>query len=133
MDCIFCKIIKREIPAHFIYEDAAVIGILDIRPRTPGHTIVIPKNHVFSVSDVSSEDTGDIFEGVKKVVDILKNKLQPEGFTIGINHGEVAGQEVPHLHIHIMPRWERDGGGSVQSIVDYQEESVDVIKKKILL
>lgn len=131
MECIFCKIIKKEIPAHVVYEDDAVMGILDIHPRTPGHTIVIPKEHAFSINEITPETASAMFEGVRRIISFLSEKLDPEGFTIGINHGEVAGQEVPHLHVHIMPRWKNDGGGSIQSIVNYQRELVDEIKKKI--
>jgi histidine triad (HIT) family protein len=132
MDCIFCKIAHKEIPSHLIYEDANAVGILDIHPRTPGHVLVLPKVHVASIVGVPSEDVGGTFLAVKNITALLEEKLKPDGFTIGINHGEVAGQEVPHLHIHIMPRWRDDGGGCIQSIVQYQKESVEEIKKKIL-
>lgn len=131
MECIFCKIAKKEIPAHVVYEDGEAIGILDIHPRTPGHTVVIPKEHVLSVSEASPETVAAVFGGVRTVVSLLDKKLNPDGFTVGINHGEVAGQEIPHLHVHVMPRWKDDGGGCIQSIVNNQKESVDEIKKKI--
>jgi histidine triad (HIT) family protein len=132
MDCIFCKIAHKEIPSHVIYEDDDAIGILDIHPRTPGHTLVLPKFHAASIDDVPPEKMGDLFGAVKSVVILLKEKLSPDGFSIGINHGEAAGQEVPHLHIHIMPRWRDDGGGCIQSIAEYKKESVEEIKKKII-
>ena len=120
MDCLFCKIIRKEIPAKIIYENEAAIAVLDIHPRVPGHTVVLPKHHSPVLIELTDEHVGPVFLAVKAVAKKLKNVLKYEGLTIGINQGRKAGQEIDHLHIHLMPRWGSDGGGSVQSIVNNQ-------------
>jgi histidine triad (HIT) family protein len=133
MNCLFCKIVAKEIPGKIIYEDDSVLGLLDINPRSPGHTMVVPKFHAENILDLPDDRLAGVFLAVKKVTELLKSRLSPDGFTIGINHGKVSGQMVEHLHIHIMPRWAGDGGSSVHSVVDNPPKvSVDEIMKKIL-
>ena len=116
--CFFCKIINKEVPAEIIYEDENVIAILDIHPRAPGHTMILPKIHAENILDLPEEKIEGVFRGVKKVTELLNKSLRPDGFTIGINHGKVSGQTIEHLHIHILPRWYNDNGGSVHNVVD---------------
>ncbi|PIU98383.1 HIT family protein [Candidatus Wolfebacteria bacterium CG03_land_8_20_14_0_80_40_12] len=118
MDCFFCKITQKEAPAEIIYEDNEAVAILDIHPRSPGHTMILPKVHSKNILDLPEKKVEGVFRAVKKVVGLLKKSLSPDGFTIGINHGKVSGQTIEHLHIHIMPRWYDDGGGSVHDVVD---------------
>lgn len=132
MECFFCKIAKHEIPAEIIYEDDTAICVLDIHPHAPGHSMVIPRAHVETILELDNIEGGQVFLAVKKVVQLLKNKLAPDGFTIGINHGESAGQAVPHLHIHIIPRYKNDGGTSIHGVVmNPGKESIEEIKMKI--
>ena len=132
-DCLFCKIAAKKIPASIIYEDAHAVAFLDIAPRTLGHAMVIPKYHAPTLAGLPEEEIKPLFSAVKKVVAILSQKLNPDGVTIGINQGRASGQEVDHLHVHLMPRWHGDGGGSVQSIIhNPPKESVDEVLKKII-
>jgi histidine triad (HIT) family protein len=132
-DCLFCKIISKEQAAQVIYEDDAVIGVLDIFPRSLGHVMVLPKRHMETVLELKSEEIGPIFDGVRKVTQILKDKINPDGFTIGINHGKVSGQAIDHLHIHIIPRFLGDNGGSIHLVVDNPpKESLEETAKKII-
>lgn len=133
MDCLFCKIVKGEIPSHKIYEDDSVLAFLDILPRSQGHTVVVPKKHAETILDLSADEMGPLFNGVRKVTRMLKDKLEPHGFTIGINHGKVSGQAIDHLHIHIIPRFQGDKGGSIHTVVDNPpSESLEEIKNKII-
>ncbi len=133
MDCLFCKIVKGEIPAHVVYESDAALGILDVNPKAPGHAMVIPKIHAENVLDLPAESVGPVFLAVKETTEKLKKAFSPDGFTIGINHGRVSGQSVNHLHIHIMPRWFSDGGGSVHGVVSNPpRETLEEIKDRIL-
>ena len=118
MDCLFCKIINKKIPAEIIYEDKDALAFLDIHPRAPGHTMVVPKEHAPNLAELSDEKMEPVFLAVKLVAKRLKDVLKCDGLTIGINQGRVSGQAVDHLHIHLMPRWQGDGGGSVHSVVD---------------
>lgn len=117
MDCIFCKIINKEIPNYTVFEDENVLAFLDIFPHAVGHTVVIPKVHAHDLTELSDELIVSLFSAVKKVQQKLQTGLNPEGFTVGWNHGEAGGQTVPHLHVHVLPRWSIDGGGSIHSVV----------------
>lgn len=133
MNCLFCKIVKKEIPAQIVYEDEKTLGFLDLNPRAPGHTMVLPKNHAATIFDLEFSEIGLVFGGVKKTAELLKNAFQPDGFTIGINQGPAAGQVIEHLHIHIIPRYKDDGGGSIHSVVNNPpKESLSEIRDKIL-
>lgn len=130
--CPFCKIASKEIPADIVYEDESTIAFLDANPSAPGHTLVIPKRHIPTILDADNETLGKIFETVKTVTEMIKKALQPDGFSIGINQGQVSGQRVPHLHIHIIPRFKGDKGAMVQMVVrNPPKESLVVIKEKI--
>ena len=132
MECLFCKICRQEIPAEIVYEDPAAVAFLDINPRAPGHAMVIPRAHAASLFEVAPADLGPLFIAVQATAFRLKEALHPQGFTIGINHGKISGQVVEHLHIHIIPRFEGDGGKSLHSVVENPpQESLSVIADKI--
>ncbi len=131
-DCIFCKIGSGQIPAHKVYEAQYCFGFLDIHPHAKGHTVVIPKKHAVTLFDLDDASAKELMVGVKKVMGILQKKLSPDGFNVGWNHGSEAGQVVPHLHIHIMPRYIGDGGGSMHSIIKNPGElSVEEVAQKL--
>ena len=117
-ECIFCKIVSKEIPAHKVYEDEAVLAFLDVRPHSKGHTVVIPKEHAETVFDLSEELNKAMMNGTVKVMERIKEVLHPDGFNVGWNHNTAGGQVVPHLHVHVFPRYNGDGGGSMHSIVN---------------
>ncbi len=107
--CLFCKIIAGELPSEKVYEDDRVIAILDINPVNPGHTLVILKEHVTQVSEASAENMQDMARVLPHLSRAVMAGVGSSGCNIGINNGAMAGQLVPHLHIHIMPRFENDG------------------------
>lgn len=107
-DCIFCKIVGGEIPAFKIYEDANFLAFLDVNPRTKGHALVIPKHHASTLLELPDSHVRGIFVVVKKVAGALTKTLGAKAFTIGSNNGELSGQAVHHLHIHVIPRFETD-------------------------
>lgn len=115
--CLFCSIAKKEKSAFIIYEDDAVVAFLDIFPCAMGHTVVVPKRHMETVLDMKENEMQLFWTGVNHTLTLLQKKLSPHGFTIGINHGKVSGQAVEHLHIHCIPRFEGDGGGSIHSVI----------------
>lgn len=117
MDCIFCKIISKQIPNHTVYEDENVLAFLDIFPHAKGHTVVIPKKHYENLSDMPNNEWQNIAVGLKKATEKIQSVLNPIGINIGINDRSPAGQVVPHVHWHIFPRYDGDGGGSVHSII----------------
>jgi len=117
MDCVFCKIIKKEIPNLTIYEDDSILAFLDIFPHALGHTVVVSKKHFENLWDMSVEDFQILSAGLRAAAGRIQAKLKPDGMNIGINNGQIAGQAVPHVHWHIIPRYKNDGGGSIHSII----------------
>ena len=107
-DCLFCKLVKGEIPSKKIYEDEYVLAFLDIEPVSEGHTLVIPKKHFPTVFDIDKETLQKVAVGVKKVTEILKEKLDVDACNLFQSNGEKAEQDVPHFHIHVIPRREGD-------------------------
>ncbi|MDO8509748.1 MAG: HIT family protein [bacterium] len=116
-NCIFCKIVKKEIPNYTVYEDDFVLAFLDIFPHAKGHTVVIPKEHKDNFAVLSDVEAERIIVGVKKTMNKIQTVLSPDGFNVGWNENPAGGQVVPHLHVHIFPRYNGDGGGSVHSII----------------
>lgn len=114
--CIFCKIIRGDAPAHRVYEDERVLAFLDINPCSPGHTLIIPKAHVGRLEALSEEDAIALFKALHKLTGKIQNAVGAPASTVGINNGPESGQEVPHLHIHVIPRFKGDRGGVIQSI-----------------
>lgn len=127
MDCIFCKIIAGEIPSYKVYEDERYFAFLDIEPRNPGHVLVIPKEHMRWVWD--SPDIGGYYEVVQKIA-----KAQQKVFKTGFIVSLVIGEEVPHAHVWLVPRFPEDGhGGSINlsNIKDIPKERMSEIANQI--
>ena len=102
-DCIFCKIANKEIPTDFVYEDEKIVAFKDINPQAPIHILVIPKKHIESIVDLKDEDeilVGKMFTVVRKIA--KEYNIEESGFRLIVNCKEDAGQEVPHLHFHIL-------------------------------
>jgi histidine triad (HIT) family protein len=132
MECLFCGIAKRDVSSESIFEGEYSFAFLDIHPIAPGHTVVIPRIHAETILDLTDLDIGKLFQDVKRVTAGIQKALQPDGFTIGINHGKASGQTVDHLHVHVVPRFKNDGGGSVHSVVSNPpEDTLPVLAKKI--
>ncbi|MBS3067756.1 HIT family protein [Candidatus Micrarchaeota archaeon] len=108
-DCIFCKIIKSEIPSSKVYEDEHTLAFLDINPVTKGHTLVIPKQHCTDIFDMKEEDAKAVMATAKKVASAVFHGLNASGVNLLNSNKKAAGQEVFHYHMHIIPRYENDG------------------------
>ena len=96
-------IASGEVPASLVYEDEKAVAFLDLNPRARGHTLVIPKRHAATFTDLSEEEGGKLFAAVRTVAARLMQELGAAGVNIGVNSGEVAGQVVPHVHVHVVP------------------------------
>ncbi len=114
MDCIFCKIISGEIPVKILKETSNSISFLDAFPLAKGHTLVIPKNHHQKIQDMSSEENNDLFSLVHKM--ISKVDAITGATLVAIHNGKEAGQEVPHVHVHLVPRRKDDSAGAIHSM-----------------
>ena len=108
-ECIFCKIVNGEVPSTKVYEDDNFIGILDINQVAEGKTLLIPKKHYKTLLDMPNSLGNEMLESVKKIALKLIDEGKAEGFNLLMNNFEVAGQVVPHAHIHILPRKKGDG------------------------
>jgi len=108
-NCIFCKIVNGEIPSDRVFENDLVLAFLDINPINPGHTLVIPKKHFNSLEEVEPEYLCEMTKIAQKIGSRLKQAIKADGFNLGLNNGKGAGQVVPHVHLHIMPRFKGDG------------------------
>jgi histidine triad (HIT) family protein len=129
--CIFCKIIKGEIPSSKVYEDEKVFAFLDIGPVNKGHTLVIPKEHHETIVDVPDDLLKDVIVVVKKLSKTVKNGVGADGFSVLTNNYEAAGQVVPHAHFHIIPRLNSDGLMHWPQN-KYSEGEMDSVKEKIV-
>lgn len=108
-DCVFCKIISGHIPSFKVYEDDAVMAFLDIKPVNPGHTLVVPKKHSSGFHDADPETLSRLILATQKVANAIAAAMGTSGFNLEENNGSIAGQVIPHLHFHVVPRRPDDG------------------------
>lgn len=106
-DTVFAKIIRREIPATIIYEDEDTLAFLDIEPNTQGHTLVIPKRPFTNIFDIDDDTLAAVMRTVRKLAPAIRDAVGAHGVQINSNHAHEGGQEVMHLHFHIIPRQSR--------------------------
>jgi histidine triad (HIT) family protein len=109
MECIFCKIVSGEIPAVKVLDEESVLAFMDINPSSKGHMLVVPKNHAENIFEIAESDLATLIKAVKKCAGAAKDALRAEGLTILQLNGKASDQIVPHLHVHVIPRWENDG------------------------
>lgn len=116
MNCIFCKIVNDSTSARIIDQNDRAIAFLDSFPLSAGHTLIVPKSHYSKVQDMDREYSSDVFNLLWKVSGAVEKAAGVNASTIAIHNGREAGQEVPHVHVHIIPRSFRDGAGPVHSM-----------------
>ena len=104
MSCLFCSIVAGDIPCHKIYEDESTFAFLDIGPVSTGHTVIIPKTHAENLQAGSVDDAVALMKTIHFIVPAILQGVHADGYNLGMNHGECAGQDVMHTHLHIMPR-----------------------------
>ena len=109
-DCIFCKIIAGEIPSSKVYEDDQVVAFLDISQVTPGHTLVVPKQHFRNLLEMDADSTSQLFARVPDIARKVMKATGAKGMNILNNNEEIAGQTVFHTHVHLAPRYEETDG-----------------------
>ena len=105
--CKFCQIIAGEIPAHFVLDTDDVVAFLDHRPLFPGHTLVLPRDHVETLADLPEDRVGPFFRQVQRVEAAVRTAMEAQGSFVAENN--VVSQSVPHLHVHVVPRRRKDG------------------------
>jgi histidine triad (HIT) family protein len=108
-DCVFCRIASGALPAHVVAEDDDCIAFLDHRPAALGHTLVLPREHIEVLWEADPDQAGSLLRLARDVSAVLHRRLGCDGLTLRQNNGAASGQEVPHLHFHLVPRWHGDG------------------------
>lgn len=131
-DCLFCKIIAGEIPSYTVFEDEFTFAFLDINPIAAGHTLVLPKVHVTKLAELEGDDLAGWTAALQKVAAGVESALEPEGLNIFINQGEVAGQVISHLHVHVVPRVSGDGVRFETPAVKLSEAEFKGVSEKIV-
>lgn len=136
-NCLFCKIINKEIPATIIYEDTEFIAFLDKFPTTYGHVLILPKTHIENIFHMDEETSGKLFALATKISKHIKPILGFDHMNILQNNGTLAGQTIFHFHIHLLPRYEpNDKKDSLQIAFDSKEatdEALQELKSKLSL
>ncbi|MFA5791951.1 MAG: HIT family protein [Candidatus Paceibacterota bacterium] len=125
-DCIFCKIIKKEIPCEKIYENENLLAFLDINPISHGHILVVPKKHVIWMQEADDKTISEIFKLSKKLMLAIKNGIMCDYVQVS-----VGGTDVPHFHIHLIPRYHNDSFVSWPT-KKYENKEIDEITNKII-
>ncbi len=128
-NCIFCKIVKGEIPADIVYEDENFLAFLDITPVNPGHALLVPKKHYENLYDLPEKTLERITPLIKKIALAIRQGVGAEGINIIMNNEKPAGQLVPHAHFHIIPRFSNDGYLHWKGKPYAEDESQKVAKK----
>jgi len=135
--CLFCQIIEGKMPSYVVYEDEHTLAFLDIAPVADGHVLLIPKHHEQFVERLPEEVYNALFDSLKKLIKPVQTAFDAPASNIGINNGPNAGQIIPHVHIHIIPR-PREGRGVFSGVnrfkprsKEYFEEIAEKIRKEI--
>jgi len=124
-DCIFCSIVAGDIPGRIVHETASTIAFLDANPLAPGHTLVVPKAHHERLNDLDGDPAAELYESLHELVPRIEAAVDAPATTVAFNNGTAAGQEVPHVHGHVIPRFEGDGGGPIHVVAGDRPELSD--------
>jgi histidine triad (HIT) family protein len=130
-NCIFCKIVNRQAPASIVYEDEQILAFMDIRPVSEGHTLVIPKPHFVDIFDTPAGTLAAIHRITKPLATAIKAVTQADGISIVQQNGKAAGQDIFHLHVHIIPRFEGHKLPHFGDLTIVSRETLDEMAKKI--
>ena len=123
--CIFCRIAQKQVPATLVYEDENVMAFLDTRPLNEGHTLVIPKEHYDTIFEIPEELIAYLHRIVKRVSFAVKKAAKADGISIFQQNGKAAGQEISHLHVHVVPRYEGQKLTRFSEISEANREKLD--------
>jgi histidine triad (HIT) family protein len=110
-DCVFCEIVRGESPVSWTYQDDTVVAFMDVQPITHGHMLVVPREHAVLMSDVSEPAAMRTFKVARKLGQVVRRTLGASGVNLFVADGEIAFQDVPHFHVHVIPRYPKDGFG----------------------
>jgi diadenosine tetraphosphate (Ap4A) HIT family hydrolase len=130
-DCPFCAIVSGEVPASVLHEDDRSLAFLDINPVTQGHALVVPREHSVGLADLPEETGGHLFGVGQRVAAALRESLEPDGVNLFLADGAAAGQEVYHVHLHVVPRYEGDSVAFEWSPMLVDREELDAVAERV--
>ena len=136
MNCLFCDVIEQKIKAHFVYEDKTHVAIMDKYPIQRGHTLVIPKDHHERITDMNTESVSLLFSKIPIIAHAVLKTTNADGFNIAQNNGKAANQIIPHVHVHIVPRYSSTGTTWTKRMISNDNELENLalkIRKQIEL
>ncbi|WP_297064874.1 HIT family protein [Thermococcus sp.] len=132
MECPFCRPQKEQL----IYEDDLIRILLDAYPASRGHLLVVPRRHVERWGELSEEEKLALIRGMELAMAVLRETLEAEAFNVGMNLGREAGQTVPHIHLHVIPRWKGDSknprGGVRKAVLDLEDENLNLKERWLM-
>jgi histidine triad (HIT) family protein len=114
--CIFCRIVDGDAPARIVYEDETTMAFLDVNPLSRGHTLVVPRDHYDRLDDLPAAVATDLFSTSHRLTPAIEAAVGADGSNVGFNNGAAAGQEIEHVHGHIIPRFSGDGGRPIHAV-----------------
>ncbi|MCG3138668.1 MAG: Protein hit [Phycisphaerae bacterium] len=130
-NCIFCRIAAGDIPAHVIYSNQVGLAFLDIRPLAAGHTLWIPKQHYGSLDEITDHAAVELLKELPRLAKTVRDVTDSGGYNILLNNGTVAGQEVAHVHFHIIPRREDDDLGYRWLAGEYPDGQAEALQERL--
>ena len=129
--CIFCQIVRKQAPSSIIYEDKTVMAFLDIRPINLGHTLVVPKAHFIDIFDIPENELCNVHKASKLISPAIKKATKADGISIIQQNGKPAGQDIFHLHVHVVPRFEGQKIPNFNDLKPVERDKLDEMAKKI--
>lgn len=130
-NCIFCKIVSKQAPSSILYEDDLVMAFMDIRPLSAGHSLVIPKAHYVDIFDIPAKDLAAVIVASKAVAGAVKKATGADGISIIEQNGKAAGQDVFHLHVHVVPRFSGVKLPAFSDLKIVERSELDAMAQKI--
>lgn len=134
-DCIFCAIVAGEIPGRIVRETDGAIAFLDANPLAPGHTLVVPRGHYETIAETPGDVLAEVFAVLGELTVTIEGMVDADASIVGFNNGAASGQEIPHLHGHIIPRFDGDGGRPIHAVAgsrpDLSEDDLDELADRI--
>ena len=133
--CIFCRIVEGEAPARTVYEDEDTVAFLDVNPLSEGHTLVVPKAHHETLADLSEDEAATLMRTIHRLAPRIETAVEADASNVGFNNGVAAGQEIDHVHAHVIPRFEDDHGRPIHAVAGrnptLSDEELDEIAENI--
>jgi histidine triad (HIT) family protein len=130
-DCIFCKIVRRQAPSSIIYEDEKILAFMDIRPVSEGHTLIIPKQHFVDIFDTPNDLLAAAHIKTKQIAAAVKKATRADGISVVQQNGNAAGQDIFHMHVHVIPRFEGKKMPHFNELAMASREKLDAISARI--